>query len=154
MQNSKIQYPIFAEISAGAVIYKREGSSILIGVIHRKKMNDYCLPKGHQETGESLQQTVLREVLEETGWAVTVRDFVKQMMYKVVNGDKKIEYWRNVYWFLAEAEKETTTFADLEEVDELKWISIENAKKLLTYDNEKEILDLAVTSIKAENNAN
>src|SRR3989344_6008624 len=138
MQNNKIQYPIFAEISAGAVIYKSDGPSILIGVIHRKKMNDYCLPKGHQEAGESLQQTLSREVLEEAGWTVAIRGFIKQMMYKVVNNDKKIEYWRNVYWFLAEAEKETTTFADLEEVDELKWVSIESARKLLSYDNEKE----------------
>ena len=84
--------------------------------------------KGHQETGESLQQTLIREVLEETGWTVAIKDFIKQMMYKVVNNDKKIEYWRNVYWFLAEAEEETTTFADLEEVDELKWLSIESAR--------------------------
>lgn len=151
MQDNKLPYPIFAEISAGAVIYKDEGSSILIGVIHRKKMNDYCLPKGHQETGESLQQTLIREVLEETGWTVAIKDFIKQMMYKVVNNDKKIEYWRNVYWFLAEAEEETTTFADLEEVDELKWLSIESARKLLSYDNEKEILDLAIAITKSKN---
>ena len=151
MQDNKLPYPIFAEISAGAVIYKDEGSSILIGVIHRKKMNDYCLPKGHQATGESLQQTLIREVLEETGWTVAIKDFIKQMMYKVVNNDKKIEYWRNVYWFLAEAEEETTTFADLEEVDELKWLSIESARKLLSYDNEKEILDLAIAITKSKN---
>jgi len=148
MQDNKLTYPIMAEISAGAVIYKIEDTSILIGVIHRNKMNDYCLPKGHQENNESLQETLLREVLEETGWTVVIKDFIKQMMYEVVNNEKKIEYWRNVYWFLAEAEKKTTSFASLEEVDELKWMSINNARKLLTYDNEKEILDLASAIIK------
>jgi len=148
MQDKKLPYSIYAEISAGAVVYKNEGSSILIGVIHRNKMNDYCLPKGHQDTGESLQQVLLREVLEETGWTVTVKDFIKRTMYKVVNKEKKVEYWRNVYWFLTEAKEEVASFADPEEVDELRWLSIDDATRELTYDSEKDILKLAVEKLK------
>lgn len=147
MINTNVPFPIYAELSAGAVIYQKKDLGLLIAVIHRKKMNDYSLPKGHQNVGESLQETLNREILEETGWTIEIEEFVKHMTYKVVNKDKGIEYWRNVYWFLARGLKETTSFADPDEVDNLEWLPIEDAKSQLTYENEKEILAMAAEKL-------
>ena len=151
MTNTSMPFPIYAELSAGAVIYKKKNSEISVAIIHRKKMNDYSLPKGHQTLGESLQKTLDREILEETGWTIEVEDFIKQMTYKVVNNDKKIEYWRNVYWFLARGLKETASFADPNEVDSLEWLPVDKAINKLTHENEKEVLVMAVDKLTGRN---
>lgn len=149
MTNINIPFPIYAELSAGAVIYQKKDSGFLIAVIHRKKMNDYSLPKGHQNVDESLQETLDREILEETGWTIEIEEFVKHMTYKVVNKDKGIEYWRNVYWFLARGLEKTTSFADPDEVDNLEWLPVGDAMSQLTYENEKEILVMVADKLKS-----
>lgn len=54
------------ETSAGGIVYKVSNNKVLIAVIHRRKQNDWTLPKGHVEEGENLESAAIREAEEET----------------------------------------------------------------------------------------
>jgi 8-oxo-dGTP pyrophosphatase MutT (NUDIX family) len=64
-------------LAAGGILEKTAGPLTLIAVVHRERYDDWSLPKGKQEPGETLQQTALREVREETGFAVRFYRFCR-----------------------------------------------------------------------------
>ena len=69
--------------AAGGIIWRREGLLMKIALVQRPKYNDICLPKGKMEEGETLDQTALREVGEETGSAGRIIGFADSIDYKV-----------------------------------------------------------------------
>lgn len=62
----------------------------------------WVLPKGTVEKGETHEQTAVREILEESGASVKVRDYIGQTQYSFKAGSKHIE--KSVYWYLCEAD--------------------------------------------------
>lgn len=134
---------IIAEISAGAVVYRIINDEPYFAVIHRNKMNDHALPKGHCEIGESLQKTVLREVLEETGWTVSLTDYIKHTEYEVSDEKASTLYWRNVYWFLATGDEGVKQIHDPDEVEFVDWLLGDDAEAKLSYEEERSVLKAA-----------
>lgn len=134
---------LVAEISAGAVVYRIINDVPHFVVIHRNKMNDYALPKGHCEVGESLQETASREVLEETGWNVSLTDFIKRTEYEAPDKKTATLYWRNVYWFLAKGNENAQQIHDPNEVDAVDWLSVGDAEARLSYEEEIGVLRAA-----------
>jgi 8-oxo-dGTP pyrophosphatase MutT (NUDIX family) len=91
----------YFEIEAGAIITKQDGDDLQFLTIYRVKMNDYTLPKGHLEEGESLEEAAAREVFEETGHEVQIGDLIDSFEYKVketLNGEA-VFIIRRVYFF-------------------------------------------------------
>lgn len=89
------------EIEAGAIITKLEGGELKFLTIYRTKMDDYTLPKGHLEEGESLEDAAAREVYEETGHKVEIGNLIDSFEYKVKEFKGKEEFFiiRRVYFF-------------------------------------------------------
>ena len=84
----------------GVVIFRGK-----ILVLYRNYMNTHdgwVLPKGTVEKGETHEQTAVREILEESGASVKVRDYIGQTQYSFKAGSKHIE--KSVYWYLCEAD--------------------------------------------------
>lgn len=108
-------------------------------------MADVSLPKGHLEIGEALQDATLREVLEETGYVVTISNFVCESAYQYKSG-KNLNYCR-VFWFSAEVKKGVSRVepVDPDEIAGVKWVGVEEAARTLTYDNERDVLLRAIT---------
>ncbi len=121
--------------SAGAVLY-----TVVNGerryVLVREKNGSYGLPKGHVEPGETLAETALREVREETGVQAMLHTFQPVMVdeYPIAGGDTK-----RVSWFMAYYTDQTPD-ADRTQVMAVLVLPIEAALKTLTYGSTKDIL--------------
>ncbi len=116
--------------AAGGVVV-REG---LVAVVHRPRYDDWSLPKGKLDQGESFEDAALREVQEETGLVCTLAEELPSTEYRDRKDRPKIvRYWR------MEVE-EDPGFAPNEEVDELRWLAPAEAVDLVTYDHDKTLL--------------
>lgn len=121
--------------SAGAVLYTVENGQRQY-VLVREKNGSYGLPKGHVEPGETLAETALREVREETGVHAILHTHEPVMVdeYPIAGGDVK-----RVSWFIAHY-AEQTPVADRSQVLGVLVLPIDAALKTLTYGSTREIL--------------
>jgi 8-oxo-dGTP diphosphatase len=110
----------------------RTDGSRRLAVVHRPRYDDWSLPKGKLEAGESLAETAVREVREETGWSVRRNGFAGRYQYDVAAGPKSVFVWH--------MRADEPVDAPDNEVDELAWLSTEEALDRLTYDLERDLL--------------
>jgi 8-oxo-dGTP diphosphatase len=114
--------------SAGGVI-ERDGAVLLV---HRPKYDDWSFPKGKLEEGETWEEAALREVEEETGLACTLGEELGRTHYLVLRGPKEVRYFR----MSCDGEARPQN-----EVDELRWASLDEARSLLTHERDRTLLD-------------
>ena len=124
--------------SSGAVVVG-PGERILL--LRREDEDIWCLPKGTVEPGESLEQTAVREVEEETGLRVRLLRPIHEVRYSFFWPPGGVNYDKTVTYFLAEPiggrlEPEPG-------FDEVRWVSREEAMRLLHWKNDKEVVDRA-----------
>lgn len=135
------------EISAGGIVYRRRGGVAEVVLIRVGKR--WCLPKGRVEEGEGLQETALREVLEETGLEGKVVTKLKDITYWYMNETRygeRVRIFKRVYFYLIRYLGGDVRRHD-EEVDEASWLSIAEALKRLSYPTERETMRRAATFI-------
>ena len=121
-------------LAAGAVVWRRrpDDRGVEVLIVHRPRYDDWSFPKGKRDRGEELPATAVREVAEETGVRIRLGVPLRTVTYRVARGSKTVHYWvgRPI---------EETTFTPDEEVDEVRWVGLDDVAELLTYD-----FDLAV----------
>jgi 8-oxo-dGTP diphosphatase len=120
--------------AAGGVVTRADGS---VAVVHRPRYDDWTLPKGKLDPGESFEQAALREVEEETGLRARLVRELPPTRYSVGERPKVVRYW------LMAVESDPGFVAN-DEVDQLRWLSRADAAELLTYDRDKDVLSAAV----------
>ena len=113
--------------AAGGVVL-RDGR---VAVVHRPRYDDWSLPKGKLDPGESFEDAALREVEEETGLRCRLVRELPEVEYEVRGRPKLVRYWQ------MEVEDETP-FVPNEEVDEVRWVEPTDALAQLTYDRDRE----------------
>lgn len=128
------------EKSAGAIVFRRIGKEIKYLILHYGA-GHWEFVKGHIEKGEKEEQTVLRELREETGItnAEFVPDFRKEISYYFK--DKGQTVYKTVVFYLLETIEENVTLSD-EHIGH-KWANLSAALKTLTFDNSKQIIQQA-----------
>ncbi|HVP01707.1 MAG TPA: NUDIX hydrolase [Solirubrobacteraceae bacterium] len=115
--------------AAGGVIERDR----LIAVVHRPRYDDWSLPKGKLDRGESWEAAALREVREETGLICELVEELSSVRYRDLRGrPKTVRYWR---MRVAGGE-----FTPNSEVDELRWLDRAAAVALLTYPHDRELV--------------
>jgi 8-oxo-dGTP diphosphatase len=120
-----------AEVAAaGGVVVRDDGA---VAVVHRPKYDDWTLPKGKLDEGESFEQAALREVEEETGLRCRLGRELRFSEYEDDRGRRKLVR----YWEMTSPKGE---FAPDSEVDELRWLPREEAEELLSYEGDREVL--------------
>jgi 8-oxo-dGTP diphosphatase len=82
-----------AVLAAGGIVLRRERTP-LIAVVRLRKRNEWVLPKGKLDDGETPRAAAEREVLEETGHAVAVHEFLGTLVYESGGRSKVVHYWR------------------------------------------------------------
>ncbi len=84
-----------AVLAAGAVLWRPNGdaSAPEVAVIHRPRYDDWSLPKGKVDPGETEPVTAVREVHEETGYSSHLGRRLAAVSYPVEQGIKKVRYW-------------------------------------------------------------
>jgi 8-oxo-(d)GTP phosphatase len=127
--SSKAKEHIFA---AGTVIFKGRGLNQKIAVIHRPHREDWSFPKGKIDAPESAPAAAVRETLEETGLHVVLHQSLTPQEYIFDNLPKTVFYWR------ARLVK-PPVFVPNEEADQLVWVSLKSALKLLTYEVDRQL---------------
>ncbi|MCV7424949.1 NUDIX hydrolase [Mycobacterium yunnanensis] len=123
--------------AAGAVLWRPDEDSgdaapPLVAVVHRPRYDDWSLPKGKVDPGETEPVTAVREVLEETGYASELGRRLAAVSYPVDSGVKHVRYWA--------ARALGGEFAPNDEVDELVWLPTAAALKRLQYPHDRKVL--------------
>lgn len=120
--------------AAGAVLWRCEDGDPepLVALVHRPRYDDWSLPKGKVDPGETEPVTAVREVLEETGYASVLGLRLAAVSYPIEQGVKTVRYWA--------ARALGGEFSASDEVDELAWLSTAEAMKRLQYAHDRKVL--------------
>jgi 8-oxo-dGTP pyrophosphatase MutT (NUDIX family) len=120
----------------GVVVHPGEhGTEVLL--VHRPRYDDWSFPKGKRDGDETDEETAVREVLEETGLAVVLGHEVGEARYRDSKGRPKVVR----YWLMApDPNHPGPGFSPNHEVDELRWCSMDDAGKLLSYEHDRALL--------------
>ena len=125
--------------AAGAVLWRTIGDDVHVLVIHRTEHKDVSLPKGKVDPGETLPQTAVREIREETGIKVALGVPLGATEYVMPNGKNKfVQYWAAEVTTKA---IQKSKFVPNDEVAALEWLPLASARGELSYEPDKEILD-------------
>lgn len=129
--------------SAGGIVHRLgpDGRELIVGSRRRERVGvSWSLPKGTPVEGESLEETALREVTEETGLAVVITAPLESISYSFVRDGVRIA--KTVHYFLMEP-----TGGDLSdhdhEFEEVRWVPFAHAASLLTFESERGLVELA-----------
>src|SRR5581483_95454 len=124
-----VRIPNIDVVRAAGGVVVRDGRVLLV---HRPQYDDWTLPKGKLEEGESWEAGALREVAEETGLDCELGDEVGRTRYVDSRGrNKEVRYFR-----MTTAGEPTAQ----NEVDEVRWVDIDDAAALLTYERDRVLL--------------
>jgi 8-oxo-(d)GTP phosphatase len=118
--------------AAGGVVWRARQGKIEVALIHRPRYDDWSLPKGKLEDGETELAAAVREVREETGSRVAVSRFLGSITYDVGGSRKGVGYW--VMRHL------DGDFAVNHEVDEIEWLRPKAARERMTHPIERTIM--------------
>lgn len=129
-----------AVLAAGAVCWRvaADGSAEVL-VVFRTQHRDYSLPKGKLDPGETLPETAVREIAEETGLVVALGVPLGVVEYPLPSGRQKVVY----YWAaeVDDAAIANSTFAPNDEIESLAWMPVAALRDRLTYPHDVDIVD-------------
>ncbi|MCK1474680.1 NUDIX hydrolase [Bradyrhizobium sp. 197] len=119
-------------MAAGGIVLRR-GATPLIAVVRQRKRNEWVLPKGKLDDGETPKQAAHREVLEETGHDVAIREFLGTLVYQSGGRSKVVHFWR----MEVEGGPVRKLMSDIKAVD---WLTLEDALARLSREYERAFL--------------
>ena len=132
-----------AEVNAaGGVVWRRGDGGLEIAVVHRPRYDDWSLPKGKLDRGETWEEAALREVREEIGVRCGLGLELQPVGYTDHKGRAKVVR----YWLMSVLED--LGFDPGDEVDELRWVTPEDAAGLLTYDFDRGLVSEAIAKLR------
>jgi 8-oxo-dGTP diphosphatase len=117
------------------VVFRRtKRGNLRILVVHRPGYDDWTLPKGKPDAGETSEVTAVREVLEETGHRCRIVAPLGTTRYRVSGGVKEVE------WFAMRSLPDSPGFMHNDEVDRIKWLSRSDTIDILSYEHDRELV--------------
>lgn len=134
-----------AVYAAGGVVWRLVEGKLKILLIHRTAYADVTLPKGKVDPGETLAETAVREIFEETGIRVALGIPVGVSRYRMPRGRQKIVH----YWAAEATEKaiRASAFVPNKEIAAIEWLSPRRALAQLSYPVDVEILEQFLTYV-------
>lgn len=132
-------------ISAGGVVYRRSNGHIEVVLCGRRADNIWALPKGTPEPGESLAQTAVREVSEETGLGVVIVGDLGTIEYEFTRPG--VRYEKTVHHFLMRPDGTGSVTAHDAEYDRVEWFAAAEALRRMTFANEARVIERALEAI-------
>ena len=136
--------PTERQVSAGGVAYRRQGDRIEVALIAVGQKNRWQLPKGMIDEAERPAEAALREVREEAGIRTELLaplDTVEYWYYGQ-RGGERIRYHKFVHFFLLRYLDGDVQEHD-HEVNEARWVPIDQARALLAFAGEKRVVEQA-----------
>lgn len=125
--------------AAGAVLWRIENNKLMVALVHRGRYDDWAWAKGKVDPGETLPETAVREIREETGLKVKLGVPLGIQRYRLPNKNlKEVHYWAAQVTDKAIAKND---FEPNEEISQVAWFTPSEAKKRLSYSHDHEQLD-------------
>lgn len=126
--------PVPDVVAAGAVLWRPgPDGRPEVAVAHRPRYDDWSLPKGKLDRGESPPAAAVRELAEETGFVARLGLRLGEVHYRVPEGRKVVHYWS--------ARAGEGVFTPGDEVDRLRWLEPGEAHSLVSYPHDREVLE-------------
>lgn len=120
--------------AAGGIVWRRQGESLEVLLVHRPKYDDWTFPKGKLKKREDALEGALREVAEETGYHCGPGAELPPIRYRHRSGrEKRVRYWA--------MSVEAGYFRSNAEVDMAIWVHVEVARARLTYPHDIVVID-------------
>ena len=120
-------------VAAGAVLWRASPAGVEVALVHRPRYDDWSFPKGKLDDGEGWEDAALREVQEEIGLRCRLGHELPATAYRDGKGRQKVVR----YWMMEPLDGE---FVPSDEVDEMRWSPVAEARDLLTYDRDRDLL--------------
>jgi 8-oxo-dGTP diphosphatase len=121
--------------AAGGLIFRRSPKGKLkLLIAHRPRYDDWSLPKGKADKGETPEETAVREVLEETGSHCRIVAPLGTSRYRISNGVKEVQ------WYAMRPLPDSPGFRPNSEIDQIKWVTRKQALETLDYDNDRNLI--------------
>ncbi len=136
--------------SAGGVVYRRGERGIEVLLCGRMRERLWALAKGTPVAGETLEQTALREVSEETGIGVAIEAPLGSIAYQFARPDQGVRYDKTVHHWLMRPDGSGHLGAHDAEYDRVAWFPAAEALHLMTHHNEVSILRRALDVLEGE----
>jgi 8-oxo-dGTP pyrophosphatase MutT (NUDIX family) len=130
--------------SAGGVVHRSVDGRQEIVILHRRVPVLWALPKGTPDSGETVEETALRETREETGLEVEIEAPIGSIRYFFVRGSTR--FHKVVHFFLMRAIGGALELHD-REFDEVRWAPVAEALALLTHATERSMVEKALKLI-------
>jgi 8-oxo-dGTP pyrophosphatase MutT (NUDIX family) len=127
--------------SAGGVVHRAVDDHIEILLVHRRAPVLWALPKGTPDSGETIEETALRETREETGIDVEIEAPLSSIRYFFVRGSTR--FHKTVHFFLMRPVGGALELHD-GEFDEVRWVPVSEALALMNHATERTIVERAV----------
>jgi 8-oxo-dGTP pyrophosphatase MutT (NUDIX family) len=150
-KSTSVRIPVKEQISAGGVVYRGDPGSAEVVIVAVGGDNRWQLPKGLVEKGENPEVTAVREAREEGGVTSEVVQHLETIEYWYVglDGGLRVRFHKRVHFYLLRYVSGDTKDHDWE-VNEARWVPIEDAASQLTFDNERLVMKRAAESIGGE----
>lgn len=121
--------------AAGGLVFRRNPKGKLkILIAHRPRYDDWSLPKGAADKGETPEETAVREVLEETGYHCRIVAQLGTKRHRIDGGIKEVT------WFAMRPLPDSPGFAINKEIDTIRWVTRKKARELLDYENDRALI--------------
>ena len=133
-------------VSAGGVVYRKIGGEIETVLCGRDNPVRWSLAKGTPDPGETMEQTALREVREETGLEVEIEEPIQSIDYWFSHRESDVRYHKTVHFYLMNTVGGDTNQHD-PEFDAVQWFPCDEALETLAYTNEAGVLRKALELI-------
>lgn len=121
--------------AGGLVLRKTPKGNLKILIAHRASYDDWSLPKGKADEGETPEETAIREVLEETGYHCRIVAPLGTTRHRMNRGVKEVA------WYVMRPLPDSPGFKKNKEIDAIRWVSRKTANKTLDYENDRRLIN-------------
>jgi 8-oxo-dGTP diphosphatase len=139
-----VKLPVREQVSAGGVVFRRDNERIDVVIVAVGGDNRWQLPKGLVEKDEKPEVAAVREAREEGGTDSEVVELIEtvEYWYAGLDGGERVRFHKRVHFYLLRYLSGDTSSHDWE-VNEARWVPIDDATSQLAFDNERRVVERA-----------